>query len=359
MDFRLLGELYGELHDDNFCFFYRGQFSDHITSQLFNISESKFADIKSKNKIRKKVNFLMVECIQNIERHGIAEPEHDPTLGFFSLRSQGDHFFLTSCNIVQTNIIEKLQSNLDQVNELDPDELKNLYKAVLGKGELSEKGGAGLGIIEMARKSSGNLDYEFVKINESLSYFYLQLSLSTERELNLEGIPLKDSIRYHRMMLESDVHFIYSGLFTNETIKPIAHTLEQNVSLSSNKEKSRILFHVLIELMQNISKYAKTSEHGKEGIFTIRNADHSYEIHSANPVNRESMDRLSEIIDRVNSADMDELDYMYRSEMKKTNTEESSAGLGFIDIARTTQHKLEYMFDTIADERTYMIKVSV
>ena len=48
--------------------------------------------------------------------------------------------------------VESLKDKITQVNSLDKDGLKSLYKDVIKGGELSSKGGAGLGFIDMARK---------------------------------------------------------------------------------------------------------------------------------------------------------------------------------------------------------------
>jgi hypothetical protein len=358
MDFMLLASLYKDLSTDNFCFFYRGEFSDQITAQLFAISDSKFSDTKEMTSVRKKVNFLMVECIQNIERHGIADPNYDPSLGYFSLRSRDNSFYLTSANIIATRVIESLQKTLDHVNELSEDELKQLYLQVLGQGELSEKGGAGLGIIEMARKSGNKLDYEFLPLNDEFSYFYLQLAISSVKGESVEPLPIRDALMYHRVLLDHNIQFLYYGHFNNETIKPIAYTLEQNLSISGNSEKSRLLFHVLIELMQNVAKYSIQEEENRHGMFAITMTEEQFSILSANLVNDDNRERLTDILDRVNQSSKGQLDELYRSELLNED-ELTSAGIGFIDIARNTGKPIGYTFSPVGDDVLYQVKVEV
>lgn len=356
MDFGLLASLYTDLTADNFCFFYRGEFSDQITSQLFTISESRLNE--SKGAVRKKVNFLMVECIQNIERHGIVHPEHDNSLGYFSLRSRENAFFLTSANIISSDIIHSLRSTLDHINELSEEELKKLYMEVLGQGKLSEKGGAGLGIIEMARKSGNKLEYEFLPLDQGVSYFYLQLSIASQKGEALEPLPIRESLRYHGVLLEHNVQFLYYGSFNNETIKPIAYTLEQNVTVSNNLEMSRLLFHILIELMQNVAKYSIGEEEHRHGMFAITAEGDSFSILSSNLVNHENRIRLTEIIEMVNTKSKEELNTLYREELLRDD-DMSSAGIGFIDIMRNTSSPIEYSFSPVGESILYQVKVTV
>ena len=57
------------------------------------------------------------------------------------------------------------------------DELKEFYKTVLNEGTMSSKGTAGLGMIDIARKSGQELKYEFTPIHEHLTFFSLSVRI--------------------------------------------------------------------------------------------------------------------------------------------------------------------------------------
>jgi hypothetical protein len=73
--------------------------------------------------------------------------------------------------------MQSLQDKLDKINELDKEGLKNLYKEIIKNNKLSDKGGAGLGFVDMARKSGRKLEYEFEPINDSSSFFSLKTTI--------------------------------------------------------------------------------------------------------------------------------------------------------------------------------------
>ena len=50
-----------------------------------------------------------------------------------------------------------------------------MHYSQLRDGELSNKGGAGLGLIDIARKTSKKIKYEFIPINARYSYFLLKV----------------------------------------------------------------------------------------------------------------------------------------------------------------------------------------
>jgi hypothetical protein len=62
---------------------------------------------------------------------------------------------------------------LETINKLDKDGLKALHQEQMKKGKLSERGGAGLGFIDIARKSGRPLAYNFKPITDQTSFFIL------------------------------------------------------------------------------------------------------------------------------------------------------------------------------------------
>ena len=58
---------------------------------------------------------------------------------------------------------------------MDADELKDMYKFILNHQRLSEKGGGGLGLVDIARKTGNKLDYNFNSYNDKYSFFNLDV----------------------------------------------------------------------------------------------------------------------------------------------------------------------------------------
>ena len=50
---------------------------------------------------------------------------------------------------------------------------------MLNDSELSAKGGAGLGLIEMAKKTGNRLDFDFIRLDEKYSYFVLSKTVDS------------------------------------------------------------------------------------------------------------------------------------------------------------------------------------
>jgi hypothetical protein len=127
--------------------------------------------MKAENEVGPKAFFLiLVELLQNVSRHNIQENGFKD--GIFMITEAEDNQYWTSVgNIVDTETMELLKGKLDSLNAMDAMDLKKAYKKTLREGSFSDKGGAGLGLIEIARKSSDKLGYSFDDMGDGKHFF--------------------------------------------------------------------------------------------------------------------------------------------------------------------------------------------
>ncbi|MGE0636818.1 MAG: SiaB family protein kinase [Bacteroidia bacterium] len=156
-------------------------YSDHITPRtyehLMNLAEEKLDHLNTSLKHKKKILHILVEALQNIATHGYRD--HTNTVAsLFVIGMESDNaFFVISGNTVTTKIEEYLREKLDHLNTLDNQELRAIYKDTIQHGEFTDKGGAGLGFIDIMRKSQSKLDYNFAPVNSSLSFFTYKVNI--------------------------------------------------------------------------------------------------------------------------------------------------------------------------------------
>jgi len=130
--------------------------------------------------IKRKVFNVMVESLQNIVKHSdklIKEGVEDH-MAIFTIGRTTESYSVLTGNPIKNENIEGLSAKIDQINALDKDGLKNLYKEIIKSTEISEKGGAGLGFVDMARKSGNKIDYEFYKMNDEFSFFIMKVTIN-------------------------------------------------------------------------------------------------------------------------------------------------------------------------------------
>ena len=174
-------EFYKSMKEHEISLVYEGEITHQITKAFTSLTESNMAKEEESNMVQKKVFHVMVECLQNISKHADDFGSNDYLFSgrgiFMVAKGKGD-YTVTTGNAVENSKISILKEMLEQINSLDKDELTELYKKQIKEGRLSDKGGAGLGFIDIKRKTGKNLEYHFMPINETASFFLLTSTIS-------------------------------------------------------------------------------------------------------------------------------------------------------------------------------------
>ena len=124
--------------------------------------------------VKRKVFHVMVECLQNMTKHSDDVDTNDGVgNGLFIVGKKDGYWSVITANKILKEKIEGLKAAIDNINGLNKDDLNALYKKQIREGSLSEKGGAGLGLIDIARKTGRQLDYQFLPLEDKNNYFFL------------------------------------------------------------------------------------------------------------------------------------------------------------------------------------------
>jgi len=159
--------------------YYKGQLHfDNINELIHSLKEKmKFRSVSYV--VYKKILMLMIETLENIIRY---RDNFDSTSSIilsyqpeFQIYVDSNSYIIESSNALLKKDIPLLQERLKMLNNLDKNSIRELYKSTITDGKFSEKGGAGLGIIEMAKISDEKLMFSFSDIDENFSYFLLKL----------------------------------------------------------------------------------------------------------------------------------------------------------------------------------------
>ena len=161
-----LNEWYENKKDGEVLLSYKGDISSGLITDVLEIIETKLEEKEVTSKIRKKIYNTLVECLQNIFHHLDELPSENNSVfngrfALFTIIKDNDVFRISTGNFVKNDKIHLLSDRLNQINSLSKEELKSLYKLILNNHDFSEKGGGGLGMIDIARKTGSKLDYNF------------------------------------------------------------------------------------------------------------------------------------------------------------------------------------------------------
>lgn len=174
-------EYYQKMQSQNIVLAYKGHVSEEMFNSLLQIAEIKLEKIEIKSKLRKKVFNIIVEILQNIFHHfdgGGGENEELQSILFLMNKKEAEYEIITGNHILLTKV-DELKARIDTINAMSEDELRSVYRQTLYKGQVSDKGGAGLGIIDIARRSGEKIKYTFTKVNDTYAFFSLEVKIST------------------------------------------------------------------------------------------------------------------------------------------------------------------------------------
>ncbi|MGB1103433.1 MAG: SiaB family protein kinase [Crocinitomicaceae bacterium] len=175
-------EIYKQLEERNVILSFKGMMTSELLTTTLQIMESIMDKLEERPKIRKKVFNVLVECLQNLYHH-IDDDIYDKSTpqdernSLFMIVRENSAYIITTGNYIKPEESPVLEEKLDTINGMTREELKSYYKQVLNEGTISDKGTAGLGMIDIARKSGKKLEYDLTHINENLTFFSLSVKI--------------------------------------------------------------------------------------------------------------------------------------------------------------------------------------
>jgi type III secretion system FlhB-like substrate exporter len=178
-----LDECYEKMSQGEVVVAYKGTIEADIIADTLSLVEQKLENSDIQNSIKKKLYNVLVEILQNLYHH-VDNPLNNKSsnthssFGIFILNKSDDRFRISTGNFISHDKINAIKEKIDKINSLTSEELKDFYKFVLNNQKFSEKGGGGLGLIDMARKTGNKLEYNFFKYNDEFSFFNLTININ-------------------------------------------------------------------------------------------------------------------------------------------------------------------------------------
>lgn len=159
------------------------EFFGNVTPKTISSFVGKMEGGKEKSrKVRKKLVNVCIESLQNLYHHtdkpGASVSDSVSTC---IIDENEVEYSIITGNYIDTNKIEAFKDHLDKLNTLNKEELRKYYLETLNNGIRSEHDGAGLGMIEIARKTDEKLHYNFI-ITRECTLFVLNLKILKQND---------------------------------------------------------------------------------------------------------------------------------------------------------------------------------
>jgi hypothetical protein len=158
---------------------YQGMITDSLTDNILTLAENKLATVEYNSRTKKKVFNILVEVLQNIyhNQEEIKKSEESFQEIMIMVVKTATFYEVISGNFIKEKNTVHLEKRIKEINQLTNDELRAKYRGKLDEGVLSETGRAGLGIMDMVRKSGQPLSFGFKAVNDEYAYFSLQVNI--------------------------------------------------------------------------------------------------------------------------------------------------------------------------------------
>ena len=173
------------LKDKQIFFSFAGYISEGLLFSMGDVLKQKLASEETDLNTTKKVFSIFVEQVQNIIRYsserlkegaGKTDGEKKPEIssGVISVGSDGGQFFVVCGNTVSMQDAVKLRSRLELIQSLDKECIKAYYKEKLKEPPEAESKGASIGLLEIARRSSSPIEFDFMILDEQKTFFCIK-----------------------------------------------------------------------------------------------------------------------------------------------------------------------------------------
>jgi hypothetical protein len=171
-------QMYKSMKANEINLIYEGEVTQEITKTFTSLTEKSLAKTEESNMVQRKVFHVMVECLQNISKHADSLDGESDKRGIVMVSHGKESYNIITGNVIKNEKIPTLKASLETVNSLNKEDLSTLFKKQMREGKISDKGGAGLGLIDIAKKTGSKLTYQFKELNEKVSFFILTSTIN-------------------------------------------------------------------------------------------------------------------------------------------------------------------------------------
>lgn len=154
-------------------FAFNGIFSQDTIVNLAEAVRNEVAALSNPS-IGRRAFSVFVEMAQNVLHYSLERTDTGQGRGRFLLMQSGESFLLLTCNIIDPAKMDYLKQRVNEINRMGTPELKSSYLLMRRQKVERSNGGAGLGLLDIARRSGHPLGIGFLTEGEGKLRFYLR-----------------------------------------------------------------------------------------------------------------------------------------------------------------------------------------
>lgn len=167
--------------DKRVFFIFSGPLTQDLMSEMGNIIKNEMQKDQASLSNICKVFSLLVEQTQNIVHYSeeiIGEETKTGSkvlhVGTIEAGYADGHYYVMGGNRIKNTHVDRIKEKIEAVTSMNKEELKQYYREQRKKNPDQESKGAGLGFIEIARKTTTPISYNFTPMDQTYSYFSIK-----------------------------------------------------------------------------------------------------------------------------------------------------------------------------------------
>ena len=170
------------LYNEGVVFCYSGYMTEDVLLSIGSVIKQKLAADAVDKKTVRSVFSVFVEQVQNVIRYSIEEEtgiqQEDNGIelhyGLLMVGFKNDKYFVSCGNFVKHDNVKPLREGLNHIQQLDKEGLKSLYKETLRREAPEGSKGAGVGFIDIAKRATNGIEFDFIDYDNDFAYFTLK-----------------------------------------------------------------------------------------------------------------------------------------------------------------------------------------
>ena len=173
------------LRQQGIIFAYSGPVTETVLSGVGEAIKQKLALDDADTKTLRSVFAVFVEQMQNMIRYSAEKvpssdtesPFSEMRYGILTIGREGDGYVVHAGNLVAHSDVERLRERLSKIRSMNKEELRAMHKERLRAGPEKGSKGAGLGLMEIARRASKPIEFDFTDVDDQHAFFTLKASV--------------------------------------------------------------------------------------------------------------------------------------------------------------------------------------
>ncbi len=161
---------------------FNGAFTHSLIEELGNAAKTYLQAEKIAPQQVIDVFAVYVEQTQNVRNYSVRRElkKRGKDAAIVVIGYEDKRYTVSAGNYILKSDVPDLKSRLDTLSGLDKKGLRKAYKEQLRRDHPPEATGAGLGLLDIARRATAPMEYHFDAVDDEYDYFILEVSVAGE-----------------------------------------------------------------------------------------------------------------------------------------------------------------------------------